>query len=153
MARSTMNIIAALRSTATTLAVSKGYQWGHMGACNCGFLAQEVTHLHKKEIHASAMAGHGDWSEQLRDYCPTSGLPMDSIITEITEFGFSIDDLAHLEWLSDARIRARMANKNPLYNVKRDVIEYLETWALMLEEDYLNRISLSQIELKTEILV
>jgi hypothetical protein len=34
-----------------------------MGACNCGFLAQEITHLRKAEIHSRAMQSTGDWNE------------------------------------------------------------------------------------------
>ena len=58
MAKSTADVILALRNTANTLKLSKNYQWGHMGACNCGFLAQQVTALHKDEIHSRAWSHH-----------------------------------------------------------------------------------------------
>jgi hypothetical protein len=83
MARVTIELIQILRNTAHTLAQSRSYQWGHMGACNCGFLAQEITRLRKDEIHSRAMQRYGDWAEQLNDYCPTSGLPMDALISEM----------------------------------------------------------------------
>jgi hypothetical protein len=106
MARVSTHVIEALRNTTAKLEQSNEYQWGHMGSCNCGFLAQEVTHLSKKEIHTRAMMQHGDWSEQLNDYCPTSGLPMDDVISELIAFGFDSDDLKHLERLSTARAPA-----------------------------------------------
>src|SRR5690349_18149983 len=104
MTNASPQIINALRSAARKLASSTHYQWGHMGLCNCGFLAQEVTHLSKEEIHRRAMLRHGDWSEQLNDYCPTSGLPMDEMISELINFGFDPRDLSHLEYLSDNNV-------------------------------------------------
>ena len=76
MARASINLIQALRRTANNLLSGSKYQWGHMGACNCGNLAQELTSLTKKEIHDYAMRGHGDWSEQVDAFCPTSTMPM-----------------------------------------------------------------------------
>ena len=71
----TPSVIQLLRSTAQELEVCSDYQWGHMGSCNCGFLARNITPLPKNEIHSFAMQRPGDWSEQLNDYCPGSGLP------------------------------------------------------------------------------
>jgi hypothetical protein len=71
MAHSTFPVIQALRDTAQRLATQAPYQWGHMGSCNCGHLAQTITNLTKGEIHARAMQRYGDWERQLIDYCPT----------------------------------------------------------------------------------
>jgi hypothetical protein len=83
MAKSTLPVIQALRDTAQRLATQAPYQWGHMGSCNCGHLAQTITRLTKAEIHARAMQRYGDWERQLIDYCPTSGLPIDQTIDEM----------------------------------------------------------------------
>lgn len=80
MARASFEIIQALRNTAQTISKSTTYQWGHMGLCNCGFLAQEITHLRKEQIHTRAMQRHGDWTEQLNDYCFTSGYRSKSVV-------------------------------------------------------------------------
>src|ERR1700749_5176944 len=104
MARPSFEIIEALRSAAKELDKSGAYQWGHMGACNCGFVAQEITKLTEAEIHRRALMGHGDWTEQLNDYCATSGLPFDDIISELLNSGFSKTDLQHLERLSDPAV-------------------------------------------------
>lgn len=135
MAKPTLALIDALRHTARHLEAATQYQWGHMGACNCGFLAQEVTKLTKKEIHARAMAGHGDWNEQLNDYCPTSGLPMDELITELLDFGFDADDLRHLERLDDREVLEMfpLEGRHLKHNLKRDVVKYLHAWADLLE--------------------
>ncbi|MEO7992140.1 MAG: hypothetical protein ABI663_21490 [Chryseolinea sp.] len=100
-----------------------------MGLCNCGFLAQEITNLRKEEIHTRAMQQHGDWSEQLNDYCPASGLPMDDLISEMIAFGFDSDDLKHLERLSDSEVLRALplAECNLKQNIKTDVVTYLNT--------------------------
>ena len=40
MAKATPVLIEALRKTAKKLEKGARYQWGHMGCCNCGNLAQ-----------------------------------------------------------------------------------------------------------------
>lgn len=139
--------IEVLRKVAKKIQVSSAYQWGHMGLCNCGFLAQEITMLTKEEIHRRAMQSHGDWSEQLNDYCPTSGLPMDDLISELLAFGFTREELRHLEKLSDPTIVNALppGKRNLTHNVKEDVVIYLNTWATNLEEKLLHSIQLNEL--------
>jgi hypothetical protein len=137
MAKASAEVIQVLRKTAKTIAASAQYQWGHMGACNCGFLAQEITQLNQAEIHRRALMRHGDWSEQLNDYCPMNGLPFDDIISGLIEFGFDSDDLKHLEKLSDPKIIRSLsdAERTLTHNNKNDVILYIRAWANLLEEE------------------
>lgn len=153
MARPNLDLIAALRRTARKIEQGSPYQWGHMGSCNCGNLAQEITKLTKAEIHAHALAnGRGDWNEQLNEYCPTSGLPMDLLINEMIDAGLDSDDLKHLERLSDRRILNRLPeNKRHLrHNYRDDVVLYISEWATMLEEQLLSTIKLPQFNWETE---
>lgn len=154
MANIRFELIQALRTTAQKIEYNSSYQWGHMGLCNCGFLAQEITSLSKDEIHRRAMQRHGDWSEQLNDYCPTSGLPMDDLIDQLVNFGFTLEELRHLERLSDQAVLQRLPiEKRYLsHNVKADVIVYLNTWANMLEESLLDAISLQELTSKKKVL-
>jgi hypothetical protein len=151
MAKASLEIIAVIRNTARTIASSNDYQWGHMGACNCGFLAQEVTKLRKAEIHSRAMQQSGDWNEQLNDYCPTSGLPMDDLISELLNAGFDVDDLKHLERLSAPEILRHfpLGQRDFKHNKKSDVVKYLNAWATLLEERLIASISLRSIETVT----
>lgn len=145
MAQRTLAVIQALRDTAQRLATQAPYQWGHMGSCNCGHLAQTITKLTKGEIHARAMQRYGDWERQLTDYCPTSGLPIDQTIDEMLALGFTRADLAHLERLSDPIIRAALPfeRRNALrHNHRDDVVLYLRTWADLLETKLLASIEL-----------
>ncbi|MGI4872975.1 MAG: hypothetical protein ACRYFX_17580 [Janthinobacterium lividum] len=135
--RISLPLIQALRDTAQRLTSEAPYQWGHMGSCNCGHLAQTVTHLDKGEIHAQAMRRHGDWERQLMDYCPTSGLPFDQTIDEMLALGFSRADLTALEKLADPAVRLAIPfeRRNVLrHNQRDDVVLYLHTWADLLEQ-------------------
>ena len=140
MAAPNPELIAAIEKTVAKLKGGSPYQWGHMGSCNCGNLAQELTNLTKSDIHAYAMQRHGDWNEQLIDYCPTSGYPMDLMISTMLEFGLTISDLAHLERLSDPKVLAEIPlEKRQLLhkNKKNDVIYYMNTWANLLRKNWL----------------
>ncbi|MBS1979179.1 MAG: hypothetical protein JST46_17540 [Bacteroidetes bacterium] len=130
-------LISALRRAAARIHDSKDYQWGHMGRCNCGFLAQELTPHSDREIHSAAMQRHGDWSEQLNDYCPTSGSAMDDLIASLLAAGLKIEDLIHLERLSDPEVLAHLpgTRKYLHHNIKEDAALYMDTWATLLEFD------------------
>lgn len=137
MAQASRKLVIALRDTAQKLSEGSPYQWGHMGSCNCGNLAQTLTNLSKAEIHNFAMERYGDWSEQIREYCPNSGLPIDWIIDEMLRNGLNTQDLINLERLSDDNVLRhlpegkRYLNKNN----RADVVVYLETWANLLAAD------------------
>lgn len=145
MARVSAELIAAFRKTITKLKNNAPYEWGHMGACNCGNLAQEITRLSKAEIHQYAMQKSGDWNDQLIDYCPTSGYPMDLMISKLIEAGLTIDELKHLERLSDPKVLSliELPKKHQLQkNRKEDVILYLETWTIILENEWIEKFNM-----------
>ena len=148
MAKVSIEVIEALRRTADKIEKSADYQWGHMGSCNCGFLAREITRLQKDEIHRRAMQRYGDWREQLNDYCPDSGLLMDDLISEMIAFGFDADDLKHLERLSDPAILISLpaTERNLHHNVKADVVKYFRTWVRLLEHQFINTLQLPVLE-------
>lgn len=140
MAKPSPELIAAIRRTANKLQKGSPYQWGHMGSCNCGHLAQEITQLSKKEIHARALRSRsGDWNEQLIDYCPTSGLPMDEVISEMLAAGLDRQDLMELEKLSNSLVLRSLPqhNRHLSHNRREHVILYLNSWADLLEEKWL----------------
>lgn len=144
MAKASSDIIEILRNTAKALETSTDYQWGHMGSCNCGFLARQISRKEKKEIHQYAMQKQGDWSEQLNDYCAGSGMLMDDLITLMLDAGFDADDLKHLERLSDPYVLNALPDKKRglRHNVKQDVILYLKMWANVLETKMMEAIVL-----------
>jgi len=152
MAKVTYEVLTALRNTIARIEKSNNYQWGHMGSCNCGFLAQEITHLGKDEIHRRAMQRYGDWNEQLNDYCPTSGLPMDDLISALIAHGFDADDLRHLEKLSDPQIIRSLPveERNLQHNIKSDVLKYLGAWSRLIESKMVDVIDLRDLPMRSE---
>jgi hypothetical protein len=135
MARATVELITALRTTAVRLRSGVRYQWGHCGECNCGHLAQTVTGLGRAPIHAWAMEVHAaDWEDLGNDYCPTSGHRIDDVIAALVAIGLEPRDLGHLEQLDDPAVLRAAASERPLRrNQRDDVVVYLEAWAGLLE--------------------
>lgn len=135
MARANRTLIAALRATAARLAAGSRYRWAHQGACNCGHLAQTITRRTREELHRIAVQKAGDWGEHAVDYCPTSGYPIDAVLTEMLDAGLELADVAHLERLSDPAILGRLPREErPLDYRRRDhVVRYLDAWSDLLE--------------------
>jgi hypothetical protein len=144
MAKAKIETVDALRRAAKKIEAGAPYMWGHMGSCNCGNLAQEITQLSKGQIHAYAMQGRGDWNEQLNDYCSVSAMPIDLLIHEMLMYGFELSDLQNLEKLADKAVLARIdANLLPLkHNNRTDVVLYMFEWAAMLEEELIKDVTL-----------
>ncbi len=132
-------LIAALRTTARRLESGADYRWTHMGSCNCGHLAQTLTRLPKEEIHRLALERSGDWGEQAREYCPTSGFPMDHVLAVLFDVGLTRDDVWYLERLSDPEVLRRLplGERHLDHRRRRDVVRYLRTWASLLEDRWL----------------
>ena len=144
MARPTPKLIDALRRTSRNLKNGAPYQWGHMGGCNCGNLAQELTKLNRDQIHQYAMQRYGDWNEQVEDYCSTSQMPIDIVINEMLNAGLMLEDLKHLEKLDDRQVLSRfpIELRHLKHNVRDDVVSYMNAWADLLEEQFLEKITL-----------
>lgn len=149
MAKADVKVVQVLRQAAEKISQGSTYMWGHMGSCNCGHLAQEVTHLSKAQIHAYAMQGRGDWNEQLNDYCESSQMPLDLVIFELLSFGFSMEELKALEYVSDPAVLERLPKekRHLRRNVREDVVVYLLAWADLVEEQILAQIELPNFTL------
>lgn len=133
MARANADLIFTLRQTAQRLNGNVSYQWGHMGMCNCGHLAQSITGLAGGEIHQSALVREGDWEQQASDYCPTSGNLIDAVLAAMFDLGLTRSDIRHLEKLSDPAVLRRIG-RHPRFNSRDDVVLYMTAWADLLQE-------------------
>lgn len=138
MAKPTLELITALRATADRIDAGVRFQWSHMGACNCGHLAQTLTKLQPAEIHQQALQSVGDWSEQALEFCPESGLPMDSILDTMVGAGLTTVDIANLERLLDDEVLSHVSDeRKPLDHRRReDAVLYIRTWADLLEQQW-----------------
>ncbi|MDX2174348.1 MAG: hypothetical protein SFY56_14700 [Bacteroidota bacterium] len=151
MAKASYLLSNAIRKAALNLQNNKPYEWGHMGNCNCGHLAQTLLNINKAEIHRYAMEKHGDWNEQLNDYCPTSGLLMDKLIWNLLQTGLAMEDIMDLEYLRNPKIVEKIDDSlKPLVSNKREhVIAYLNTWATIMEDELTENINLNFNKEKT----
>jgi hypothetical protein len=136
MAHPSPTLITALLRTATRLRAGADYQWGHLGMCNCGHLAQTITARSRRDIHEAALERGGDWADRVREHCPSSGLAIDAIIDELLALGLTSGELADLERLADDRVLRRLPaeRRHLAHNSRDDVVLYLETWAALLRE-------------------
>ncbi len=144
MARANFKLINAIREAASKIETGSDYQWGHMGGCNCGHLAQELTPFTKREIHEYAMRRSGDWTDQVQDFCSTSQMPMDEVIATMMESGLERKDMVELERLKNHEVRLFMGEKGKTlsHNIKQDVVDYMKAWAVMLELQLIDDIQL-----------
>ncbi|MEZ4383465.1 MAG: hypothetical protein R3A79_19200 [Nannocystaceae bacterium] len=134
MARPLVELITALRVTAERLRAGARYQWGHYGECNCGHLARTLLGVDAAELHRFGQQREGDWRSHAREYCDTSGYRIDHVIRQMLAAGLDLDDIIHLENLSDPRVLAALPG-GPRYlarNDREDAILYLESWAELL---------------------
>ena len=144
MARANLKLIQAIKVAAEKIESGENYQWGHMGACNCGHLAQELTTYSKREIHEYAMRKSGDWTDQVNDFCGNTALPMDEIISSMMTAGLERNDMIELERLKNQEVRRALGKRgNTLnHNVKNDVVLYMRTWAELLEQELIDQVEL-----------
>ena len=129
-------LVDALRATSERLEKEDTkYQWGHMGQCNAGHLIQTVTGMDSFEIVQSVDFQLDEWSEHATDYCSCTGSKVDDIFLTMERYGMSHSDIVKLENLSD---KAILDNLNGGFrylrrNVREDVIEYMRSFADLLE--------------------
>ncbi|MEZ4676060.1 MAG: hypothetical protein R2932_17685 [Caldilineaceae bacterium] len=137
MAKSTPELIDALRMTAQHLAAGAAYEWGHMGRCNCGHLVQTITTMNAREIVEAVDFAMDEWSEHAKDYCVGTGQNVETLFLTLQNIGFNYQDVIHLENLTDGRVLGRL-NTFLRRNCVDDVIRYMTTLADILEEDALS---------------
>ena len=106
--------------------------------CNCGHLVQTVCALPPQQIHRVALSDReGDWEQLANAYCPTSGFAIDDVLGELVSLGLTTQEIGHLEKLDEPRVLAALPGGHRWLrrNDRADLIEYLETWAALLEAE------------------
>lgn len=148
MATANVELVQALRETATRLKNGAAYAWGNHGCCNCGNLLQVITKLSKEEILQYAHTGIGEWTELAEDYCGVTDAPISLLLYKLEQAGLNTNDIHNLEYLEDREVLKNLPGgfRWLSRNKREDVIVYFETYANMLEEKLLQ-----QIEVPAEI--
>lgn len=138
MARPTLELVMALRATAARLSAGADYKWSDFARCNCGNLVQSITRLSAREIYEAAFVRSGDWGEQAREFCPSSGYPIDYVLERLFVLGLTPEDVRHLERLSDDRVLRALGVRELRYTQREDVVAYMRAWAALLEQELLD---------------
>lgn len=126
-----------MRKTAARLASGAPYAWTHMGACNCGHLAQTVTSRSAEELRRIALERKGEWAEQALEWCPGTGYPIDHVLETMLALGLEQRDIAELEKLGNPEVVRRLPSELRLslsYRDRAHVVTYLEAFADLVEE-------------------
>lgn len=149
MAYPNLQLIAALRETASRLKNGAAYAWGNHGACNCGNLTQVITRLSKEEILSHAHTGIGEWTELAEDYCGVTNAPASMLISKLQEVGLTASDIHNLEYLEDRDVLNQLPGgfRWLKRNQREDVIDYFETFAILLENKLTDEIHFTMEEL------
>ena len=147
MAKPTIELITALRETASRLRNGSHYAWGHHGACNCGNLVQVVTNFTEGEILRYSHTGIGEWTEMAEEFCPVTNAPLTLVITRLEEIGLTPTDIHNIEYLSDKTVLKYLANgfRWLKRNKREDAVEYFEAFADLLEEKLIQTIDISML--------
>lgn len=145
MAHPNMELIEALRETATRLKNGAHYAWGHHGSCNCGNLLQTVTELNSREILKYSRTGTGEWTELALEFCGVTEAPVDLLIGKLQKIGLTPSDVHCIEYLQDKQVLECLPGgfRWLKRNVREDVVLYMETMADLLEERLIRMVDLN----------
>jgi hypothetical protein len=122
----------ALRETAARLEGGARYEWGHVGRCNCGHLAQTVAALDDRAILRLFGQELGEWSEHARGRCAATNQDLEALFQVLHKAGLSRTDLLHLEHLSDPAVLRRLPDERRRAlrrNERADVAVYMRALA------------------------
>ena len=145
MAQPTIQLIEALRETATKLRNGSHYVWGHHGACNCGNLVQVITKFTEGEILRYAHTGIGEWTELAQEFCPITNAPIYLVIKKLEEVGLTPTDIHNVEYLNDKEVLKNLEGgfRWLKRNKREDAIDYFEAFANVLENKILDSIDIN----------
>ncbi len=144
MAKPSLQLIEALRSSAASIKNGNHYAWGHHGACNCGHLLQVITKLDEKEILRHAHTGTGEWTELAAESCAVTGAPLSLLLLKLEEAGLTATDIHNIEYLDNKEVLQHLQGgfRWLKKNVRQDVVDYFEAFANLLEEKLLQQINI-----------
>lgn len=144
MATPSIELITALRKTASRLKNGAPYAWGHHGTCNCGHLIQVISHFTEGEIIRYAHTGSGEWTELAAEFCSITNAPYNLLLEKLQSLGLTPTDIHHIEYLSDKEILQYLDGgfRWLKRNKREDAIAYFEAFANMLEEKLVQQITI-----------
>jgi hypothetical protein len=137
MAYPTVTLVNALIETARRLKEGNHYAWGNHGSCNCGNLLQVLTPYTRTDILKIAQTGIGEWTELAEEYCEVTNLPVQDLLGALQRAGLTPVDIHNIEYLEDRKVLDALPGgfRWLKRNLREDVVVYLETFAMLLQND------------------
>lgn len=137
MAYPTVTLVNALIETARRLKEGNHYAWGNHGSCNCGNLLQVLTPYTRADILKIAQTGIGEWTELAEEYCEVTNLPVHDLLGALQRAGLTPVDIHNIEYLEDRKVLDALPGgfRWLKRNLREDVVVYLETFAMLLQND------------------
>lgn len=122
------------------------YDWENSGHCNCGVVAQVALGISSDAVLDKAQDAPqreqedgGPWTKRaaFAINCSKTGLPVAEIFSMLVEKGFTLEEIYELEHMTDERILDKMYAKDQdiLYHSKESLINYLNNWVEVLQEE------------------
>lgn len=120
------NLIKSLNVAIRALETdSTNYSWIAQAQCNCGVVSQAILGLSAyeldKKLNENNLFDHRSfkakdkggeerdktWKNAVQAWCPIANKPLKSIFIELSEAGFSPEDICHLEYMENKAILAK----------------------------------------------
>lgn len=150
-------LLAAIEHAADDIEHGAPFEWGHVGRCTVGHIAQRLAAMSDREIVAAFEQTLDQWREHAAEYfdvaigdeplattesphqkCPQVGASMRRIYRLFHLAGLDAEDIGHLEFLSDPTVLAHIPPSRRARlrrNDARDVVLYLRTMAHLLRTE------------------
>jgi hypothetical protein len=127
--------IRVLREAANRIeSAPDAYHWTSGDTCNCGIVMQVIKGIDAKALRKlrSGQDARGSWSYV--SFCHNSGERYIEVIDCLMATGFDHADISNLEWLTDEKVLTRMDATCLDEQSAVDVVNYMRTWADLLQE-------------------
>ncbi len=129
------------------------YDWSSQSSCNCGIVIAAIIDGSSRDssrVYHEAVKQAKDkgdlpsiesclgytWRELAQRSCTVTGTPLTEVFQNFEKMGFTIKDVVHLEYMTNAAI-LKESGINPkekdYYKNKENLILYLEAWHRILE--------------------
>ncbi len=147
-------LIEALRVVADGIQSEKlPYDWRYKSTCNCGLVACALLDVSPNQLNSRITKAFGNesgsWSDEVGNRCTVTGRPIAQIFKDLESAGLSPRDIQELEYLNNEQVVSAMKAAHPMkrhwfklvggITIYKDnpesVIEYMRTWANILERD------------------
>lgn len=127
------------------------YRWSAASSCNCGVVVTAMLNGSILDTQAVFNLAYSQaknigtvtdlkkktytWQQMAQISCSITGEPLTNVFMKFNEMGFSVKDVVHLEYMTNAAILKDSGINTKVedyYTIKDNLILYLESWNRIL---------------------